>query len=154
MELKLKLLTYGKFDTQTVQLTDNDTLKIAFEGKIINSWSYVAICKNSTTKLSLLVKNGIFDLPKELLTDDTLHIIIEARANGEVVKSYQCEPLNISIIDGQVKVVPEIAEIKALCEQATSLSQTTLEKVEQLKEQCDRTLEIVKLLNGLQDKVV
>lgn len=154
MEIKLKLLTFGKFETKSVELTDNDTLKIAFEGKIVNSWTYVAVCKNDTTKISLLVKNGIFDLPKEFLTNGKVYIVIEARANGEVVKTYQCEPLNISVIDSKIEIVPEIANIVETCNRMTELCNRTFEKVEALAEKCEKTLEIVKEINELKDKVV
>lgn len=154
MDIRLQLLTFGKFSTKAIELTNNDKLRVLIDTPLVSKWSYIAILKNETSKFSLRIKDGIFEIPKDFFKNGVLNIVIEARDNGETMRLYQCEPLNIKIIDNKIVIIPEILEMTKKVDELTKLCNQLSGKVETLENQCQKTLEIVMKLNGLTAKVV
>lgn len=154
MDIKLQLLTFGKFSTKSLELTNDDKLRILLDSQLVNKWNYIAILKNENLKFSLRIKNGIFEIPKEFFKDGKLDIVIEARENGETMRLFQCEPLNIKLIDNKIVIIPEILDLTKKIENLTNSCSKLEGKVDTLEKQCQQTLEIVMKLNGLTPKVV
>lgn len=154
MDIKLKLLTFGKFSQSAIELANSDKLRVIVDTPLVVKWNYIAVLKNEATKFSIRIVDGTFEVPRELLTNGTLNTVVEARANGETLRSYQCEPLAINVVDDKITIVPEIAKMEQEVADLTKLCNQLGGKVDALENQCKTTLEIVMKLNGLTAKVV
>lgn len=110
-EIRLYSNGFGKYNDNVYQLIDEDlTFKISYSN--INGATIYFIADNGKeTKKGVAVDNQ-FVLERQFIKIGKLKIKIEIVVNGNIIKKHIIEDLIIKEIDGEIKSIPEIENMR------------------------------------------
>ena len=103
---------FGKYnDGNVYELIDEDlTIKINHK-EIIGGQLFFIISNGKESKKGI-INNNLFVIEKEFLKIGKLSIKINLTINGNIIRKYNCEDLIIKEIDGKIKCIPEIENMR------------------------------------------
>lgn len=142
MEKVLKFYkNIGKYDDKIYTFVTGEELKITLQVDTGRTTDYYATVQHENgTKVYLKAKNKTFTIPDNLLIFGAIDMTITAQVGNDVVKTVYCEKLLIKEVDGGIKVVPEILELKQCVKNIESLVKGYQTNVNQELEKFDKVL--------------
>lgn len=134
---KIKIINgIGKYIDNNQQLKLGQTIKFCVElQNNLTKWYFIAYNNNEKLK-GAIAEDGTFELPINFAKVGRLKIKLEERSSMELVKVVDVEDLIISELGGEMRIVPEIEELK---EQVTKFSKI----VEDLNKKYDTLLKLI-----------
>ncbi len=131
----------GKYDDKIYTYVTGEALTIALQVDTGRTTDYFATVQHENgTKVYLKAKNKIFTIPENLLKFGAIDMTITAQVGNNVVKKFYCEQLLVKEVDGGIKVVPEILELRQCVENLKGLVNGYQSEVNQELEKFDKVL--------------
>lgn len=110
-EIRLYSNGFGKYNDNVYQLIDEDlTFKISYSN-INGATIYFTADNGKETKNGVAIDNQ-FVIEKEFIKIGKLKIRIDIVVNSVIIKKYIVEDLIIKEIDGEIKSIPEIENMR------------------------------------------
>lgn len=146
-------LATGLYDNKILTLADNENLQLKLKGMIQPNLTYYIKVRNGGKFYNKRIIDGIINFDRKELVYGKFQAKIVALANENVVKEFDIEDLILKELDGELKVIPELEEVKEEFETLKSENAELKTKVGELEELCENTKELVLELNGITQKV-
>ena len=146
-------LATGLYDNKVLTLTDDENLQLKLVGKVYPNLTYYLKAKNGDILHTKKFVNGIAEIERKNLAYGKFKAKVIAMANENVLREFDIEDLLLKEIGCELKVVPELEEVKAEFEAIKVENNALKKKVAELEELCENTKELVLTLNGLTEKV-
>lgn len=146
-------LATGLYDNKVLTLADNDNLQLKLKGMIQPNLTYFIKARNGGKFYNKRIIDGIINFDRKELVYGKFQAKIVALANENVVKEFDIEDLILKELDGKLKVIPELEEVKEEFETLRLENAELKTKVGELEELCENTKELVLELNGITQKV-
>lgn len=110
-EIRLYSNGFGKYNDNVYQLIDEDlTFKISYSN--INGATIYFVADNGKESKKGVAVDNQFVIEKEFIKIGKLKIRIEIVVNSVIIKKYIVEDLIIKEIDGEIKSIPEIENMR------------------------------------------
>lgn len=145
MEKTLNLTT-GLYDSNVGVLADNENLCIKIVGRVYDNVTYYLKAKNGAKLHELKFVDRFIEIPRKNLAYGLFKAKVVAFVENRKVKEFGVEDLILEEVGGEIKVLPEIEQLK-------SEFNELLQEMVLLKQECDNTKELVVKFNGLTQKV-
>lgn len=144
--IKTLNLTTGLYDSNVGVLADNENLCIKIVGRVYNNETYYLKAKNGAKLHELKFIDRFIEIPRKNLVYGLFKAKVVAFVENRKVKEFNVEDLILEEVGGEIKVLPEIEQLK-------SEFNEVIQEVATLREMCENTKELVVKLNGLSQKV-
>lgn len=110
-EIRLYSNGFGKYNDNVSQLIDEDlTFKISYSN--INGATIYFVADNGKESKKGVAVDNQFVIEKEFIKIGKLKIRIDIVVNSVIIKKYIVEDLIIKEIDGEIKSIPEIENMR------------------------------------------
>lgn len=146
-------LATGLYDNKVATLTDNEDLQIRLVGAVMSNLTYILKAKFNGKQHAIKFVNNLITIERKNLCYGKFQAKIVAVANENIVKEFNLEDLLLKEIDGELKVIPELEQVKSEFAEIKVENEQLRNKVAELEELCENTKELVLELNGISQKV-
>ncbi len=144
--IKTLNLTTGLYDNKVGVLADNEDLVIKIVGRLYDNVTYYLKARNGEFLHELKFVDRLVTIPRKALMYGLFKAKVVAFVGNKKIKEFNVEDLILEEIGGEIKVLPEIEQLK-------SEFNELLQEMVLLKQECEDTKELVLQLNGLSQKV-
>ena len=144
--IKTLNLTTGLYDDKIGVLADNENLHIKIVGRLYDNVTYYLKARNGEFLHELKFVDRFIEIPRKKLMYGLFKAKVVAFVGSKKIKEFDAEDLILEEVGGEIKVLPEIEQLKDEFNEV-------IKEVVALREMCENTKELVIKLNGLVEKV-
>lgn len=144
--IKTLNLTTGLYDDKIGVLADNENLHIKIVGRLYDNVTYYLKARNGEYLHELRFVDRFVEIPRKNLVYGLFKAKVVAYVGNKKIKEFNAEDLILEEVGGEIKVLPEIEQLKDEFNEV-------IKEVVALREMCENTKELVIKLNGLVEKV-
>lgn len=142
MKKQIKLFNnYGIWEEGKDVLKESENLVVVFDYEIPEKTSLFVTISNGMDTIQGSVKNSEIIINNSFLKAGNLKFKVDLLLKGQVIKEYKVEDLIVKEIDGEIKVIPQIEEMKQCIEDTKKMLEENLsdinKKVELLESKLD-----------------
>lgn len=142
-------LATGLYDNKILTLADNENLQLKLKGMIQPNLTYYIKARNGGKFYNKRIIDGIINFDRKELVYGKFQAKIVALANENVVKEFDIEDLILKELDGKLKVLPELEEVKSEFAVVKAENEQLKTKVAELEKLCKDTKTLVLKLNDI-----
>lgn len=146
-------LATGLYNNKILTIADNEKLVLKLIGRIYPNLTYFLKVKIGDKFFNLKFNDNLVEIDRKDLVYGKFKAKVVAMANENIVKEFELEDLILQEVDGELKTIPELEEIKAEFETIKTENEAMKIEIERLKKLCDDTLDMVLKFNGITQKV-